>query len=229
METKEIIEVEVEEEVLASDAAPVETYSDEEIDEMTNQMKALIRANHYVSNDEIEALAKKIAHNSKDYLDSDTYLWTMYAYALRYRKMDDTNGRNAERFCFLRMNEVMKHFSKKKGRPEALTFVPSTLDERIVQEVDENTAFLQEIYKKLLKQFIGMELAMIFMLVSILLFIFHYDWFSIVIYCLIMAVLAYMFSYRSLKSKFLADQLSASKEFCHDEELLEFDLPVSNS
>ncbi len=229
MEEKDIIEVEVKEEVLESDASPKETYSDEEIDKMCDKMKQLIRDNQYVANDEIEDLANKIAHNSKDYLDNDTYLWTMYAYALRYRKMDTSDGRNAERYCFLRMMQIMEFDTKKKGRPEALTFIKNTLDESIVKEVKENTDFLNEVYSKLLKQFIGMEIAMIFMLISILLFVFRYDWLSIALYCLIMAVIAYLFSFRSLKAKFLSEQLNASKGFCHDEELLEFDLPVSNS
>lgn len=230
MEENEIIDVEVEEEVIASDANESEpAFTDEEIDQKVVELKQLLAAQDFSASAQSDALAKEIAINSKDYLDNDTYLWTMYAYALHYRTLDTREGRNAERFCFIRMKAILEAEKNKKQRPAALTFVSNTLNQNIIEEIKTNTAFLKEVYKTLFLQFVGMMVAMMFMFVSLFFFVFHYSWTNVLMYCGIIAVMAYFWTFKNLKRKFLEDQTNASREFCEDEELLTFDLPVRNS
>ena len=118
----EAIDVEVEEEVLEVEGEMIETeptFSDDEIDSMCLNLKTLLKENNYESNEEIYSLAKSIASNSKEYLDNDTYLWTMYAYASYYRSM---NNKNAQRWCEIRMNSVLSAMKGKRTYQKALTF-----------------------------------------------------------------------------------------------------------
>lgn len=80
----EIIETEIiEEEVEVEEESQ---FSDEEIDTMLLTLKDELKTNNFKINDKAESIAKQIAKNSKDYLDNDTYLWTMFCIYIKISK-----------------------------------------------------------------------------------------------------------------------------------------------
>lgn len=236
MEEKDVIDVEVvEEEVEIIPDGPQENmepnevepqFTDQEVDEKVRFLKDSIIDNNYQSNETIARLAKELAQNSKEYLDNDTYLWVMYAYALGYRESDN---KNAERFCFIRMSDVIAAENGKEHKPKALTFTANTLDEHILKEVVDNTAFIEDVVAGIKKQFIMMEAVVLLVFVLILMFLLRYDLMTTLLFTGAVALFNVLFTYRRLKRKFFLNQTNTSKSYCQDEELLQFDLPVANS
>ncbi len=236
MEEKDVIDVEVVEEEVEiipdeemEEVEQVEEepqFSDEEIDEKVRFLRDSIIDNNYESNDTIARLAKEIATNSKDYLDNDTYLWVMYAYALGYKA---DGNKNAERFCFIRMQDIIAAENGKDHKPKALTFIQDTLDEHIRKEVVDQTAFMDDVVASIKKQFIMMEAVVLFVFVLILMFLLRYDILTTLVFTGAVALFNVLFTYRRLKKKFFLNQTNTSKSYCQDEELIRFDLPVANS
>lgn len=232
MEEKDIIDVEVvEEEVevldtLNEDAEDTPTYSDVEIDEKVSFLKDCLKDNDYEVNDMSIRVAKEIATNSKDYLDNDTYLWVMYAYAHKYKQEDN---KNAERYCYIRMKNILDAELNKGRKPRALTFVPNTLTDSIKEEVKENTKFMVDVVNGIKKQFFIMEIVMLAIFAFVLKVLLRYDILMTVIFTLVVGVFNYAFTFKNLKKKYYINQTNTSKSYCNDEELLEFDRPVSLS
>ncbi|MDD3049131.1 MAG: hypothetical protein PHQ89_04050 [Bacilli bacterium] len=231
MDEKEIIDVEVVEEaveVLEGEADQEEkpTYTDEEIDEKVVFLKDCLKDNNYEVNDMILRVAKEIAANSKDYLDNDTYLWVMYAYAHKYAQEDN---KNSERFCYIRMKNILDAEVGNARKPQALTFVKNTLTASIKEEVEHNTAFMNDVINGIKKQFFMMELVMLVVFAIIIKLILRYDLIMTLVFTAIVGVFNYLFTFRNLKKKYLVNQTNTSKSYCNDDEILAFDRPVSLS
>ena len=235
MDEKDVIDVEVveeeveiipDEENIVEEVEVEPQFSDEEVDEKIAFLKDCIIDNNYESNDTIARLSKELATNSKEYLDNDTYLWIMYAYALGYKA---SGNKNAERFCFIRMSDVMNAENGKEKKPKALTFKQNTLNEHIVKEVVDNTAFMDDVVAGIKKQFVIMEAVVLLVFVLILTFLLNYDIVTTLLFTVVVALFNVLFTYRRLKKKFFINQTNTSRSYCQDEELLHFDLPVANS
>lgn len=232
MEEKDIIDVEVvEEEVevldtLSDDVEETPTYSDQEIDEKVSFLKDSLKDNDYEVNDMCIRVAKEIATNSKDYLDNDTYLWVMYVYAHKYKLEDN---KNAERYCYIRMKNILDAELNKERKPRALTFVSNTLTDSIKDEVEKNTDFMIDVVNGIKKQFLIMQLVMLVIVAFVFKVFLRYDILVIAILTLITGLFSYSFTFKNLKKKYYINQTNTSKSYCNDEELLEFDRPVSLS
>lgn len=232
MEEKDIIDVEVvEEEVevldtLSEDVEETPTYSDQEIDEKVSFLKDSLKDNEYEVNDMSIRVAKEIATNSKDYLDNDTYLWVMYVYARKYKQEDN---KNAERYCYIRMKNILDAELNKGRKPRALTFISNTLTDSIKEEVEKNTDFMIDVVNGIKKQFFIMEIVMLAIFAFVLKVLLRYDILMTVIFTLVVGVFNYAFTFKNLKKKYYINQTNTSKSYCNDEELLEFDRPVSLS
>lgn len=232
MEEKDIIDVEVVEEeveVLDTPSEDVEetpTYSDEEIDEKVSFLKDSLKDNDYEVNDMSIRVAKEIATNSKDYLDNDTYLWVMYTYAHKYKQEDN---KNAERYCYIRMKNILDAELNKGRKPRALTFISNTLTDAIKEEVEKNTDFMIDVVNGIKKQFFIMELVMLAIFAFVLKILLRYDIVMTAIFTLVVGLFNYAFTFKNLKKKYYINQTNTSKSYCNDEELLEFDRPVSLS
>jgi len=220
----EIIETEIiEEEVEVEEESQ---FSDEEIDTMLLTLKDELKTNNYKINEKAESIAKQIAKNSKDYLDNDTYLWTMFAYTLKYQK---ENNVNAERYCYIRMKDVLNAMNKKRPQQKALTFKDSDLPEFVIQKSYQDTAFMENEIKNLGGQFIKIEIGIGFLFFAIVKFIFKYSWVVTIAMILLMLYINYRVSYKSIVKKYISEQTKACQNFCKDKELTQFDLPVYNS
>lgn len=230
MDEKDIIDVEVsEEEVEVLDQPEMfqtTTYSDEEIDEKVSFLKDCLKDSDYVATDMSMRVAKEIALNSKEYLDNDTFLWVMYAYALKYAKEDN---KNAERYCYIRMKNILDAEEGKARQPQALTFKKNTLTAAIKTAVEENTAFMKDVVKNIQKQFFIMEIVMLVIFIFIIKVLFRYDLMLTLIFTVIVGFVNYTFTYRNLKKKYYINQTNTSKSYCNDEELVVFDEPVALS
>lgn len=227
----DIIDVEVEEEVVETiPSEEVESvveekpsFSDDEIDQKVNELQSELKENGFKANDKVKDLAKTIAQNSKDYLDNNTYLWVMYAYAMKYKEEEN---KNAERFCYIRMMSVMDASEGKGKKQKALTFESLNITDNMRNDVAEHTAFMKKAASSLKKQFLLMELVMLLVFVVLMVFIFRYSFIVTVAFCALLLFANYMMTYRSLFDRYYKEQTEASKTHCQDQELIEFDLPV---
>lgn len=220
---EEVREEIVVEEVEVMDAT---TYSDEEIDAMCATLKSNLKSNGFVADETCMDLAYKIAKNSKDYLDNDTYLWTMYTYALSYKKSGNVN---AERFCYIRMRSVLDAMCNKREEQKALTFVSSDFPNEAIAKVFAETAFMDDEIKSLKGQFLKLEAAMGISFFGLMIFLFKMSWITALLMIAVILFVNYKVSYGSLVSRFVNEQTSACQEYCNHEELITFDLPVYNS
>ena len=226
-ENKEIIDIDVIEETEIKEASSeVSIYSDEEIDSFCIKLKEELRNNDFHNNNASLELAKIIAENSKEYLDNETYLWTMYAYALKY---EEEQNINAMRYCFIRMRSVIDAMQGKRKKQKALTFVDSDLPESVIALVIENTVFMEEESKRMKNQFLKMEMVMMVIFAFVIKFILKYSWLMTALLCVLLFMLNYKFSYTSLMQRYHKEQTNACKDFSKDEEIKSFDLPVYNS
>lgn len=232
MEEKDVIDVEVVEEEVEvldpsnDDVEDTSTYSDAEIDEKVAFLKDCLKDNHYEVNDMSNRVAKEIATNSKDYLDNDTYLWVMYTYAHKYKL---EGNKNAERYCYIRMKNILDAEDNKSRKPRALTFISNTLTDAIKEEVEKNTEFMIDVVNGIKKQFFLMEIVMLAIFAFVLKVLLRYDIMMTLIFTLVVGVFNYAFTFKNLKKKYYVNQTNTSKSYCNDEELLEFDRPVSLS
>ena len=202
------------------------SYTDEEIDAMCKQLKEALVQNNYETNTAILELASTIARNSKDYLDNDTYLWTMYTYALKYKELQNVN---AERFCYIRMQSVFDAMRKKRPQQKALTFVKSDISDMVVAKVYAETQFMNVEIKSLKKQFLKLDVGMGAVFFFVLMVIFKFSLLTSAIMIGLVLFMNYKMSYNSLVSRYVNEQTAACKNYCPDEEIIKFDLPVYNS
>lgn len=232
MEEKDVIDVEVVEEEVEvletslNDTLDAPTYSDEEIDGKVSFLKDSLIDSNYEINDMAEHVAKEIATNSKDYLDNDTYLWVMYTYALKYAK---EGNKNAERFCYIRMKNILDAEAGKGKKPRALTFISNTLPENVRKEVEVNTEFMVDVVNGIKKQFFMMEVVMLVIFACVIKFLLNYDILMTIIFTLVVGVFNYLFTFNNLKKKYYINQTNTSKSYCNEEELIKFDQPVALS
>ncbi|NCC53897.1 MAG: hypothetical protein EOM11_00200 [Erysipelotrichia bacterium] len=235
MEEKDVIDVEVVEEEVevledGNTEKPVEeekaTYSDSEIDEKVSFLKDCLKDNNYEASDMSNRIAKEIANNSKEYLDNDTFLWVMYAYALKYAKEEN---KNAERYCYIRMKNILDAEEGKDRKPRALTFVNNSLNEKIKEEVALNTAFMNDVIKGIRKQFLVMEVIMLIIFAFVIKVLLSYTILMTIFFTFVVGAFNYAFTFKNLKKKYYVNQTNTSKSYCQDEELIEFDRPVAFS
>ena len=231
MEENEIIEADIEEEEVVDDVddyeEPIEKeplFTDEEIDKKVKVMKEKYRKEGYTY--ALSLLAKEIAENSKEYLDNDTYYWVMYIYSLKYQHEDNPN---AERYILVRLSAVLATENKPKKQPKALTFVTSDLDEDIRTRIKGETYFLKEDMKKLRREFTIMEVGILVLFAVIFHFLFDFSIAYSVGVAVIAGALNFLVSYRGIEKNYLEQAVKANKEYCHDQEIMDFDLPVSRS
>lgn len=218
---EEIVVTVVEEENCQKNPA----FSDEEMDAMREQLKLILQKQNYTSSKKSEQLAKSMAINSKDYLDNDTYLWVMYAYALQYQKNNNGNGEN---FCYLKMRDVLEAEQGRRKKMAALTFKENTLPEHVNLKVQEKTKFMDEELHRIKKKFFALELGMIAVVALIMVIVFQYSIMMAFAIAMIAGVANILFSYHNLLKKYQNEQIRAIKPYC-DEELIQFDYPVSVS
>ena len=224
----DVIDVEVEEEVIdtyeAEEIIDLDSeYSDEEIDSMCLSLKAELNSNNIES---AYKIAQKIAKNSKEYLDNDTYLWTMYAYSLFYK---DAGNVNAQRWCEIRMKDVIDAMKNKRLKQKALTFVDTDFPIEVMHEIENNTSFMEREIQSLGKQFVKVELTLGAAFLILVKFVFKYSWLlSFGMIALLMYV-NYRVSYKSLVKRYISEQTKACKNFVNDSIIENFDLPVINS
>lgn len=231
----EIIDAEVSEEVIEvnpkDDGVKIPTfnevvYSDEEIDAICGKMKEEIIKNDLHVDDVILKKAKTIARNSKDYLDNDTYLWVFYAYALKYEEEENPN---AKRYCFVRMRSVLDAMKHKRTQQKALTFIDSDINDEMEQAIYDNTAFMDKEKRMMYKQFLKMQTMIMAIFVLVVKMLLHYSWIMTLVLCVFLFLINNFVTFRSLCTRYEKNQTEASKAFCKDEELKDFDLPVYNS
>lgn len=221
MNENEILDVEVEEEVLET-LVEEETISDEEVDALVITMKEKYQENN-ASNEEIEAIAKTIAKNSKEYLDSETYAWVMYIYACKYAR--EKNG-NAQRFCFMRLKQMLDIENKKASVPEALTFTTFGIPASAKQQIEGETAFVKEHIVSIGKSFMMMLMVVVVIFFLVMYFFLKMDLWLTVMFSAGLVLINYFTTYRGLGKKFIYRQTLASRNHCEEEELIAFDLPV---
>ncbi len=219
----EIIDAEVVEEVVETIPMEEVEYSDEEIDAMLVTLKCAIQEK---DNLRMNELAKKMAINSKDYLDNDTYLWVMYAYSLRYLAEENTN---AARYCYIRMKDVLEATIGKRKKQKALTFIDTTLPTEVITKVYEETEFMVTTLAKVRNQFLMMQVFLVAMFFVLIHFILGYDVYLAVFFSLGLFFLNVKLTFTNIKNKYIQSQTDASKSYSEDDELFEFDLPVKMS
>lgn len=221
----EIIDVEVSEETVNE-----QKYSDAEIDEMRNQLKELIISNNYKTNEDIENLSEKIAYNSKDYLDDETYFWVMYAYGLRYKGKEDKESKNSYNFILAELYNYFKMKDGKKRRAQALTFKEEfVVDEKLKAEILKDCSFIEDTIKKTRRKFLFMEIGMGLIFAAVAIFFVKISVISALLIAAGITAINYFISIRNIERTYLMEQVRTSKSYCNDEEIKDFDLPVLNS
>lgn len=221
MNDNEILDVEVHEEVLETFESEIEL-SDEEIDTLLVQLKEKFNISK-ASNEEIEAIARTIALHSKEYLDSDTYLWVFYIYACKYKR---EGKKNAERYCYMRLKTVLDAEKGKSKKPEALSFLENTLPKEVVIKADEETEFVNVHIQGIKKTFLMIVAVMVVIFFLVMHFLLKMDLLITLLFSVGLLIVNFLTTYRGLSSKFIKNQTVASRDHCDDEELLDFDLPV---
>lgn len=216
-------EIEEEEEEIIEE---VPEYSDEQIDEFCSMLKEnMLKDKLNPSNASIK-LAKKIATNSKEYLDNNTYLWTMYTYAMKYR---NKGYFNAEKYCFMRMRDVVDAMMNKREEQKALTFVKSTITEEMQKEILDQTSFLNDNDKIVTKKTIQMEVVMVLAIVLLMKGVFKFSLTTVALFAVAVIYLAHKYTKKMLKTSLINAQLLMYKNEDLEEEILSFDAPVKNS
>lgn len=224
MNENEIIDVEVSEVIETIPMEEETTYTDEQIDEMLVKLKRILSSDGYTL-DAFE-IAKKIAINSKDYLDNDTYLWVFYTYALKYEQEDN---KNARRYCFIRMKDVLNASNNKKKKPKALTFVPVTLDNSVIELSYEQCQFMEDTLSRISKQYLIMQCCLVLVFFSVIKFVLLYSWLYSICFSGGLFLLNLFMTSNNIRKKYIKNQTDASKSYVSDEELTTFDFPVSIS
>ncbi len=202
------------------------SYTDEEIQTMFASFKEDFTKNAYEHREETFQVAQQIASNSMDYLDSDTYLWVMYAYAQKYAHEENPD---AQRFCHIRMRDVLDAQNGKRKKHLALTFVETTLPESIKEIVTLETNFIDDITAKIKKRMIMMQIIMVTIFMVVLYLMLGYSIVMTLGFGVALFAINYRLSIVSVVRKFRTNQTTFSKEKVSDEELVQFDLPVLNS
>ncbi len=230
MNENEIIDVEVNEIIEVNEVIetiPMEDevlYTDVEIDTMLQDVKDLI-----ITKKDMTAafeMAQKIAVNSKEYLDCDTYLWVMYTYSLTYKNEDN---QNAWRYCCIRMKEVLEASKGNSQKQKALTFVPITLSEAVINNTYEACEFMEVTKKQIRNQFFMMQAGLMAIFLFVIKVILSYSWLYAIGFSGVLFILNVKLTYGSLKGKYVVNQTNACKEYAKNDELIAFDLPVLNS
>lgn len=214
----------VEKENVVEVEAKEPTFSDAEIKEKVSVLKSEIIKNKYKYNKKIEDIAKEIAINSMEYLDSETYLWVMYAYSLKYQAK---GNKNAEQFCMLRMRSILRAANHKERKPKALTFVDnSSINEFIRNRIALICAPMDKIVKGVKRHFAFILVGIVAIFFCVLVFLLKTGIPMALGFISILLVVNYFLSFKKLGNNYVIEQTEKSKVFCKDKELIEFDLPV---
>lgn len=219
----DIIDVEVSEE--ENEQLSLDNFSDDEIDGMVRQLKSLIINSNYMHTSEIEQLAYKIAINSKEYLDNETYMWVMYAYSLKY----DLTNPKAKIFTLLRIRNLIEGMNNKTRKARALNYHDFKIDENIKRDAFENTKFINKVISKARIQFLSMEAVLAIAFVLIAIYLINLNLASAIGIGIAVVLCNYFLSFANVKKNFINNELYKYRNAVKDEELLKFDLPVFNS
>lgn len=199
-------------------------FTDEEIKEKVRVLKSEIIKNKYKYNKNIEEIAKEIAINSMEYLDSETYLWVMFAYSLKYHAK---GNKNAEMFCMLRMRSIFRAENRKEKKPKALTFVKNdSINDYIRNRVALMCEPHDKIVKGVKKHFALIMSVILVIFFCVLLFLLKTGVMMALGFVSILLVVYYFANFKKLGNSYIIDQTEKTKVFSKDKELIEFDLPV---
>lgn len=162
----------------------------------------------------------------KDELTSASYLKVMHMVTMKCQSEDK---KNAERYCSLRMMEILKLQEGKKGkRPAYLSFTEFKAPQELRDVIEKNTSFLAKVVGDINKRLMLMNVVIFLALVAFLYIFLKLSILLALVEALILGFINYLLNSRRLPKMFLRKQLDVLIPYV-EEDVLEFDRPVRYS
>lgn len=184
----------------------------------TRELAESIKNSNYSFNYKIENLARELACADIAELHADTYLWVMYAYALKYN-----NGNpNAKLYIAVRMKEIIDQCMDKETKTKLLIFNKNELDKHMLNDVETTVAQVDKQIKKMRKTYAILEIILAVLFVLLVVTLTGLNPFIAILIAVIVVGINYFLSFGNIVKRMKNEQAMSSRQYCKDHEIKEF-------